>query len=127
MPQRSSAMPIKQLTHFFIRHEGKHVRINATEICYIEARKNYSRIVTVSGVYFTLVPLKRFEALLPSADFQRIHRAFLIALSWMKAFDLRHVYGQGETLPIGETYRQVLLDSVTVLRDERKNPVAELH
>jgi DNA-binding LytR/AlgR family response regulator len=120
-------MPTKKLTSFFIRHQGKNVRINVAEIYYVEARKNYSRIVTASGVYFAICTLKRMEKLLPRTDFQRIHRAYIVALAWIKAFDTTQVHGETETVPIGEMYRQSLLVAVTLVGDLRKTPVAELN
>ena len=109
--------------HFFVRHQGRFVRIAVAEIQYIEARKNYSRIVTTRESYLVLVPLKRFETALPTDGFCRIHRAFIVALSWINSFDNDTVYGPDQTLPIGETYRDHLQGHLSVVQAPSNRPV----
>jgi DNA-binding LytR/AlgR family response regulator len=98
----------RPLAYFFIRHQGRWVKIRVREIHYLEARKNYCKIVTTSGAFLTIVTLKRMTEVLPSAEFCQIHRAFIVAIDWISSFDNTSVYGAEQTLPIGENYRQTL-------------------
>lgn len=100
--------PGRPLTYFFIRQPGRWVKICAQEINYVEARKNYCKIVTKTGNLLTIVTLKRVAEILPAAEFCQIHRAFIVAVDWVTSFDRASVYGHDQILPIGETYRQAL-------------------
>jgi DNA-binding LytR/AlgR family response regulator len=106
------------LAFFFIRHQGRNVKIRVPEIDFIEARKNYCKIVTKNGAFLTIVTLKRMTEILPPDEFCQIHRTFIVSLHWLRAFDRAGVYGPDQTLPIGEVYRQGLIESVLVIGDE---------
>jgi DNA-binding LytR/AlgR family response regulator len=100
--------PGRFLTYFFIRQPSRWVKICIQDINYVEARKNYCKIVTRNGSHLTIVTLKRMAEILPSAEFCQIHRAFIVAVDWVSSFDNTSVYGPDQMLPIGENYRQAL-------------------
>ena len=81
------------------------------------AAETLFKIVTEKESYLVLLPLKRFETWLPAAEFCRIHRAFIVALSWINSFDTSNVYGPAQSLPIGELYRGHLQTQLTVISD----------
>jgi DNA-binding LytR/AlgR family response regulator len=68
----------------------------------------------------TIVTLKRMVKLLPPDEFCQIHRAFIVSLNWITAFDVKLVYGPDQMLPIGETYRKTLSSRVLPVGEERK-------
>ena len=117
--------PPGPLNYFFIRHQGRFLKIRIRSIDYIEARKNYCRIVTKTGAFLTIVTLKRMAEILPSTDFCQIHRAFIVAVDWINSFDRDVVYGPDQTLPIGETYRPMLKKRFTLI-GERNPPARHL-
>jgi DNA-binding LytR/AlgR family response regulator len=101
---------------FFIRHEGRYVKVDFRHIVYIEARKNYTRLVLEDKpTALVLVTLKQWERLLPRDQFCRIHRGYIVSIEKMTAFDNKHVYILGEKIAIGEQYRNALPDSVAIL------------
>ncbi|HVU94357.1 MAG TPA: LytTR family DNA-binding domain-containing protein [Puia sp.] len=115
---RTTALPPK---YFFIRHEGKHLKIKLTDITYIESRKNYSLIrLRNGGRYMALVTLTRIEETLPAKDFCRVHRAFIVSLDWLSSFDRRLAIGEdGAQVPIGDTYARLLEARVLLLNEVR--------
>ncbi|HVS95111.1 MAG TPA: LytTR family DNA-binding domain-containing protein [Puia sp.] len=103
-------------TFFFIRHEGRYVKVEFRHIVYIEARKNYTRLVLGDKpTVLVLVTLKQWERLLPPDQFCRIHRGYIVAIDKLTAFDNRYVYICGEKIAIGEQYRTALPDVVSIL------------
>jgi DNA-binding LytR/AlgR family response regulator len=123
---RPSAHPDPIGTYIFIRHEGRNIKIELSDIRYIEARKNYCKIATKDASYLIIVTLKRMVELLPAAAFCQIHRAFIVSLDWIKAFDTGNVYDAEQTVPIGPDYRQSLYGRVQVIgMDRRKFPFKE--
>jgi|HubBroStandDraft_1064217.scaffolds.fasta_scaffold582753_1 two-component system LytT family response regulator len=122
MPQ---ILPQKQ-PFFFIRHEGRNVKVDFREILYIEARKNYTRLVMENRpTILVLVTLKQWERMLPEEAFIRIHRGYIVFIEKVQSFDNKYVYLGVEKIPIGEQYRGALPGAVTILVNEggRKEPM----
>jgi DNA-binding LytR/AlgR family response regulator len=113
----------KRLGYFFVRHDGRHLKIVTREILHIESRRNYSLITTRTGAVLALITLKRLEELLSPEEFCRIHRAYIVSLDWINSFDNTTVYGKDQMLPIGETYRRELLNRVTVVGEQTRRKV----
>jgi DNA-binding LytR/AlgR family response regulator len=104
---------------FFIRHEGRYVKVDFQEILYIEARKNYTRLVMEErATVMVLVTLKQWEKLLPADAFCRVHRGYIVAINKVISFDNKYVYLTGEKICIGEQYRSALPSVVTILANE---------
>ena len=104
---------------FFIRHEGRYVKVDFQEILYIEARKNYTRLVMDERpTVMVLVTLKQWEKLLPGDCFCRVHRGYIVAINKVMSFDNKYAYLRGEKISIGEQYRSALSSAVTILANE---------
>ena len=104
---------------FFIRHEGRYVRVDFQDILYIEARKNYTRLVMdEKPTVMVLVTLKQWERLLPRDSFCRVHRGYIVSIEKVLSFDNKYVYMAGENICIGEQYRMALPGAVTILANE---------
>jgi len=113
-------------SYFFIRHEGRFVKVDYQHIIYIEARKNYTRIVLQDRPTFqVLVTLKQWERLLPRDSFCRVHRGYIVSIEKVLSFDNKYAYmaGEkisipGEKISIGEQYRMALPEAVTIVANE---------
>lgn len=104
---------------FFIRHEGRYVKVEFRNILYVEARKNYTRLVLEdSSAILVLVTLKQWERLLPRDQFCRIHRGYIVSIEKIVAFDNNCVFLKGEKITIGEQYRGALPRVVTILAND---------
>lgn len=114
---------------FFIRHEGRNVKVEFQEILYIEARKNYTRLVMEDRpTLMVLVTLKQWERVLPREVYCRVHRGYIVSIEKIQSFDNKYVYLVGEKIPIGEQYRGALPEAVTILVNDgvRKEVFQEL-
>ncbi|HXD77415.1 MAG TPA: LytTR family DNA-binding domain-containing protein [Puia sp.] len=104
---------------FFIRQEGRNLRVDIQDVLYIESRKNYTRLVMENRpAAMVLVALKHWERILPGELFCRIHRGYIVSIGKVRAFDARFAWLAGEKLPIGEQYRTALPDLVTILSSD---------
>jgi DNA-binding LytR/AlgR family response regulator len=109
---------------FFIRHEGRYVKVDFQEILYVEARKNYTRLVMDERpTVMVLVTLKQWEKLLPGDCFCRVHRGYIVAINKVMSFDNKYAYLPGEKISIGEQYRSALSSAVTILANGPAAPV----
>jgi len=99
----------------FIRQKGHFRRLPLAAIQYIEARKNYTMVVTREEKLMVLTSLKRWENVLPTDRFCRIHRAYIVALDAVQRFDSRSACVADSMLPIGESYSPLLMQSIVVV------------
>lgn len=90
----------------FVWSEHQQVKVVLSEIMFIESRKDY----TCFHLYnkpklLTLLPLKKTEELLPSEEFVRVHRSYIVPVKEIRKIASRKIVLQsGEELPIGRLY-----------------------
>ena len=71
--------PPEPTDHFFIKSDGRYIKIHFSEILYIESDKDYIYIYTEEKRHMTLLSLKNIEQTLPENRFLRVHRSFIVA------------------------------------------------
>jgi Response regulator of the LytR/AlgR family len=100
---------------FFIRSDGRYIKIAFGDIVYLESVKNYVRIVTTQKSWLVLMSLRQIEKELPSDMFCRVHRSFVVSLYHIISFDNEMVQLEGKQIPIGNRFRHSLPASVKIL------------
>ena len=99
--------------YFFVKADKKLVKINYTDIVYIEGLKDYVIIRMNSNRIVTLQTMKSLESKLPSHLFKRIHRSYIVGLQKINAVvgNMAELMekGQPKHLPVGKNYRDELL------------------
>lgn len=93
----------------FVRHKEKMVKLMIADILYIEAERNYSRIVTTKNEYLISVTLKTIEEKLSGQIFMRIHRSWLVNLSHVEAVGEDFVMIANREIPLSENLKGDLL------------------
>jgi DNA-binding LytR/AlgR family response regulator len=90
----------------FIKDGHRQVKLQLHEIIYLEALKDYTRIITPHHKYAVLSPLGNIIKEKPFNSFIRIHRSFAVQKNYIKNI------GPGEltlnnniTLPIGRSFK----------------------
>ncbi len=96
----------------FVKSDKKIVKIGLDEILYIEGLKDYVIIFTPAGRIITLQTMKNLEEKLPSDQFIRVHRSFIISLNRMKSISNNSVDVNGKQIPIGKLYRDPFMKVV---------------
>lgn len=87
-------------------------------ILYIEARKNYTRLVMAERSAMVLITLKQWENILPTELFCRVHRGYIVSIERIISFDNKYVYLPGINITIGEQYRNALPSKVMIVASE---------
>lgn len=98
----------------FVKADKKLIKVNYSNIIYIEGLKDYVIIRMVDGKrVITLQTMKSLESKLPSNLFKRIHRSYIVGISKIEAVlgNMVEVMekGQKKHLPVGKNYRDELL------------------
>lgn len=98
----------------FIKTDGKLIRINYDEILYIEGKRDYISITTTVDKLISLDTLSNMETILPTSTFIRTHKSYIIALDKINFIQGNRVCINDEYLPIGDTYRNNVLNSTKI-------------
>lgn len=95
--------------YLFVKADRKHHKIATDHILYIEGLKDYIRIHTKDEKIMVLENMKDILEKLPSNQFVRIHRSFIIPKNKIKVIEGNQIkMTNGDFLPIGETYRKLI-------------------
>ncbi len=65
----------------FVKADYKLVKINVDDILFVEGLKDYIKIFTEQKLILTLMSMTAIEEKLPSDEFFRLHRSYIISLS----------------------------------------------
>ncbi|WP_256003814.1 LytR/AlgR family response regulator transcription factor [Pedobacter deserti] len=106
---RSSTSHAHTPTSIFIKDGYEQVKVNLSDILYIEASGNYTRLVLTSNkTLSTRLPFNDMLNSMPLNSFVRIHRTYAVARDRITKFDKYQVWLGTQPLPVGQTYSQSL-------------------
>ena len=111
--QQKNVIPAGNPGFFFVNVDYSLVKITLPDIVYIEGLKDYIRIHLKSSQrpVVTRMPMKAIEEQLPAPDFIRIHKSYIVSVTFITAVRKSSVFINTLELPVSDTYR----DAVTSL------------
>jgi DNA-binding LytR/AlgR family response regulator len=92
----------------FVIVQKRKVKIQLSEILYIESQKEYIKIVTGKTEYISKMSTHEIEDILPPGLFKRIHRSYIVSLNKIDSYTADIVEINGVSIPIGRGYRDVI-------------------
>ena len=102
--------------YIFVKTEskGKLLKINLPDIDYIEGMKNYVAIYCANKKTMVYTSMKDLEERLPSKDFIRVHKSFIIAIGRITGIEGNLVRLKDVTteIQIGENYKPQLMEII---------------
>jgi len=98
--------------YFFIKAANKLVKIAFDEILYVEALQNYVTIHTIDKKYITYLTFKSVEEYLPSAEFIKTHKSYIIAASKISGIDGNEILIGSEYIPISRTSKDDVMEKL---------------
>ena len=101
--------PRAERTYLFFNVGKRKVKVFLDEILYIESMKEYIRVNTKNKSVLTKFKLSQLDELLSENNFLRIHRSFIVAKDKIEAFSATEVELGGKRLPIGRSYKELVL------------------
>lgn len=96
--------------HFFIKSDGRFIKIRLEEVLYFESEKDYVFIYTNEKRYLTLISLKQLEKELPPDKFLRVHRSYLVAVDKVEVMDGNKLVIQGKEIPVSRNQQDVIFN-----------------
>jgi two-component system, LytTR family, response regulator len=110
--QKNIGIPVTT-GYFFVNVDYSLVKVNISDIIYIEGLKDYIRIhlKSTQRPLVTRMPMKTIEEQLPASSFIRIHKSYIVSIAFITAVRKSSVFIDTLELPVSESYR----DSVSTL------------
>jgi two-component system, LytTR family, response regulator len=95
--------------HIFVKTNNKIIRILLKDLFYLEGLGNYVTLHTLSERLVIHGSIKDFEAHLPTDQFMRVHKSYLISVKHIKSVEGNQIFlenplGRCE-IPLGAAYR----------------------
>ena len=105
--------PSSEPEFLFVNVEYSLVKVEFTDIQWIEGLKDYIRIYLKSSSkpIITRMSMKAIEEELPSSKFIRVHKSFIVSVSAITSVRKNSIFIGAEEIPVGENYK----DSVNIL------------
>lgn len=100
----------KEPTYFFINADYTLLKVVYADIVYIEGLKDYIKIHLHSTAkpVISRMSLKQLEEQLPTAQFIRIHKSYIVSKEHVTAVKKNSLYLHSLELPVGESYKDVV-------------------
>ncbi len=93
--------------YIFVRADFSLVKIPLADILYIEGLADYLKIhIKERKTIVARMPMKEMMEKLPSADFIRVHRSFILPFSKIEAVRGTTIFINDKEFPIGRTYNE---------------------
>lgn len=98
----------------YIKADKKMYKVYLKDIIYIEALKDYAKIICEKKSLITKHPISAFEEKLPSDLFIRIHRSYIVSVTKIEAFNSTEIDILDRQLPIGRSYKNQVLKVLNI-------------
>ncbi|WP_153799217.1 LytR/AlgR family response regulator transcription factor [Foetidibacter luteolus] len=93
---------------FYIKDGHDKIKIKLGDIVYLEALKDYTRIVTLTKRYCVLSLLGNLLKEKPFHTFMRIHRSYAVQKDYISKITATEVLVKDIALPVGRNYKEAL-------------------
>ena len=122
MPEdQRPATAAEEADHFFVKTDGKLIRVNVAEVLFVEALQNYVAIHITGRKIITYLPLQGLEAQLPEGRFIKTHKSFLVAADKVESIDGNEVCIGTHRIPISRAWKEAVVEKLTQNRLFKRN------
>ena len=107
-PDSDSEATPKDREYISVKADYKVSLVRIADIVYIESEGEYVRMHLCDGsTITTLFRLKNMEAAIPSEQFMRVHRSYIVNLRAIRSYVRGRIFlSDTEYVPIGENYKE---------------------
>ncbi|OSY87472.1 chemotaxis protein CheY [Tenacibaculum holothuriorum] len=96
----------------FVRVERKMVKVNFSDILYIESLSDYIKIHTQKETFVTRETISNIETKLPNNKFIRVHRSFIVSLSKISSYTTETIEIENKAIPISRSYKDCVIQKL---------------
>jgi len=103
----------------FIKRSSTLVRLNYSDILFVEALENYVIVTTYSEKYTIHFTMKAISSKLPANIYKRVHRSYIVNINKIKGIEDNAVIINLEegtkVIPIGKSYKDKLMSEINLI------------
>lgn len=97
----------------FVKSDYENLKINLSDIKYIESLKDYIKIYTQKEKpILTLSSLKNFEEKIGKVNFVRVHKSFIVSLNHIYSVQRNRIIIDDKWIPIGLNYKDDFIKKI---------------
>ncbi len=100
---------------FFVKRGSMLVKVYLDNVQWIQAMDNYVIIQTNTDQFVIHSTMKDIEAKLPTDQFIRVHRSYIVSLDKVGVLDENAVMIGDKTIPIGKSYKDAFMNKLNFL------------
>lgn len=94
-----------------IKEKDGFVRVKHDQILYIEASKDYMKIMTAEKLYLVHITMKKLEESLPPEQFVRTHKSYMVSLKAIRLLKPDElVLTNNAVIPVSINYREAVTE-----------------
>lgn len=98
--------------YFFVKENGRYIRIFYKEVLYVEALQNYAAIYLGDRKVISYITLSILEKQFPANQFLRVHKSFIISLSAVDGIEGNLAMIGDKRIPVSRNTKEILLQKV---------------
>jgi len=102
-------------THVFVKCDGKLVRIQLSDLLFVEALADYVIFNTKKGKYIVHYTMKGIEKRLPPSTFTRVHRSFIVNVDYVDYLEETSIIIYDKNIPMGASYKDKFVRKLNML------------
>lgn len=95
-------------TRIFIKGDKKHHQIDLSDLLFIEAYGNYTKLFLIDEMIVSHEKISHYESLLNPNQFLRVHKSFIVAIDKIKFIEGNRIIIREQKVPIGQTYKSLV-------------------
>jgi len=100
----------------YLKAEKKMVKVFLKDIIMVESLRDYVKVTTMQQQIISYQKIGYLEEKLPEKKFLRIHRSYIIAVDQILSFNTTSVDITSRSLPIGRSYKDMVMNMLGVER-----------
>jgi two-component system, LytTR family, response regulator len=101
---------IEKKDFIFLKTEYRMQKVSFDEILYVQGMKDYLLVKTPTANIMTIMTFKKLEEMLPSKEFIRIHKSYIIPVKKIESIERNMVKIGTKFFAISDTYRKEFYD-----------------
>jgi DNA-binding LytR/AlgR family response regulator len=105
----------EQVDHLFVKSDSKFVKINFSDLIFVEALADYVIFNCLKGKFIVHHTMKGIEKRLPQSIFSRVHRSFIANRNRINHIEDYNVYIADKVIPIGASYKEAFMGELNML------------
>lgn len=101
---------------FFVKDKGVSRKVVLNDVLFVQALGDYVSIHLSNKTKYTIYStLNNFAKHLPSADFFRVHRSYIVALNKIETVEDGTIFIMHNAIPVAKTYREELSNKLNII------------